>query len=112
MTYLTEFSKDDSEYFFQQIEEIKPYLSPKAEFLLEDITSEDQELDSESKKEFSLRLRVITQEKILFAVEASAFSLIDAIRLAKETVIELIQKRDLTLPVSTLEEITASAIIH
>ena len=77
MNYISEFTKEDSEYIYQQIEEIKAYVSSDAGFLLEEI------------EENRITLKIKDGDK-LFLVDSTAFSIIAAVKQAKDTIIQLI----------------------
>ncbi len=80
MNYHSEFNPTDTEYLFQQIEELKSYLSESALFLLEEEDCDDG-------------IRVVLKAKdgdFLFMVDSTAPSLMLATKAAKETMIDLI----------------------
>jgi len=80
MNYNSDFSSDISEYVYQQIEEIKSVVSDEASFLLEETSAT------------SIVLKVKDKD-VLYKVESSADSFIDAVFMAKEKIIEMILSR-------------------
>lgn len=88
--YHSDFNKTDSEFLYQTIEDLKPFLSNEALFLLEEQAS------------VKGRVRIVLKVKEkgrLFLVDSTAPNLLQAAQVAKETMIELIlQKFPLTQP--------------
>lgn len=80
MNYHSEFTKNESEYIFQQLEEIAQHAPENTHYLIEEI-GENQVL-----------LKVKIQD-MLFEVDSTADSIIIAVRNAKEKVIQMILNR-------------------
>ena len=84
MYHQSEFSPEVSEYLFQQIEEIKQYVSPEGLFLLEETFS--------SKNNVKIILKVKDRD-CLFQVESTAENIYLAAAGAKQKVIDLILRQ-------------------
>jgi hypothetical protein len=80
MNYHSEFSPADTEYLYQQIEELKAYLSAEAMFLLE---------EKPTAKGIRIILKAKDQEQ-LYKVDSTAPNLLLAAKAAKDTMIDLI----------------------
>lgn len=83
MNYSSEFSQSDSEYLYQQIEELKGYLSINALFLIEQMNDEDSD-------EGARIIFKVKDEDRLFMVDSTAGNILIATQAAKEKLIELI----------------------
>lgn len=83
MNYSSDFSQSDSEYLYQQIEELKGYLSVNALFLIEQI-------DDDTCEEGARVVFKVKDNDRLFLVDSSAGNILIAARAAKEKLIELI----------------------
>lgn len=95
--YHSDFSKSDTEYLYQQIEDLKKYLSQDALFLMEEEPS-DQGL-------VRVVLKVKENEQ-LFLVDSSADNLLQAAWAAKELMITLVvNRRSKNLPRTKKPEI-------
>jgi hypothetical protein len=83
--YHSDFAPSDTEYLYQQIEELKKYLSAEALFLME-----------EEKTLIKGQVRIVLKVKeneVLFLVDSTAPDLLRAAYAAKEAMIRLVTKR-------------------
>lgn len=78
--YSSQFSANDTEYLYQQIEELKRHFSPEALFLIE---------EKDTKKGSRIIFKV-KDNNVLFQVDSSALNLFDAVSSAKNKLIQLI----------------------
>ena len=95
MRYLSQFSKEDTEVFLQYVEGIRKYFSEDANFLLEELSEE---------KTPAVVLKVKEGSK-LYQVESVASTMLEAVAIACDTMVELyLSKKEIPLPSSTVEE--------
>ena len=78
--YSSQFSASDTEYLYQQIEELKSHFSTEALFLIE-----EKETANGSRILFKVK-----DDGVLYQVDSSADNLLDAVFAAKHKLIQLI----------------------
>lgn len=93
MNHKSDFSPEISEYMYQQIEELKEYVSKDAEFLLEENDEEENRV-----------LLKVKDQGTLFEVDSKGDDLFDATLGAKLRMIQLISDRTDLDPVLEIEK--------
>lgn len=83
MNYSSDFSQSDSEYLYQQIEEVKGFLSMNALFLIEQV-------DEDGTEEGARIIFKVKDADRLYLVDSTASDIFVATRAAKEKLIEMI----------------------